>query len=122
MHVTEKAVRAVIGRNMRRLREQSELSAREVAARIQHSPSKVASFERGEAMPDYATLAGLAETFEVTVERIFDGLTIDALSDSARAEAARAGEEAAAPDRQDRPGGPRAGDDAQTQHGVENDA
>jgi transcriptional regulator with XRE-family HTH domain len=35
------------------------------------------SFEKGEQMPDHTTLLRLADVLNVTLERIFDGLTIE---------------------------------------------
>lgn len=73
----EEQVIAIVGRNLARLRARRSMSRAEVAKRAPTCEAALESFEKGEQMPDYTTLLRLADALNVSVERIFDGLTIE---------------------------------------------
>jgi len=73
----DKQVVAVVGRNLSRLRRSRALSVAEVAARSTRCEEELRAIEKGEKMPDHTTLLRLADALNVTLERIFDGLTLE---------------------------------------------
>lgn len=73
----DKQVVAVVGRNLSRLRRSRALSLAEVASRSARSEEQLRAIEKGEEMPDHTTLLRLADALNVTLERIFDGLTLE---------------------------------------------
>ncbi|MBP5855441.1 helix-turn-helix transcriptional regulator [Marivibrio halodurans] len=77
MPVVEKQVVVVVGRNLKRLRLGRAMSRASLAKQVRGCEEKLASFEKGETMPDHTTLLRLADVLNVTLERIFDGLTLD---------------------------------------------
>lgn len=77
MPVMEKQVVAVVGQNLRRLRQGQAMSRAKLARHVSGCEHTLESFEKGEKMPDHTTLLRLADVLNVTLERIFDGLTLD---------------------------------------------
>lgn len=77
MPVVEKQVVVVVGRNLKRLRLGRAMSRASLAEQMRGCEEKLESFEKGETMPDHTTLLRLADVLNVTLERIFDGLTLD---------------------------------------------
>ena len=77
MPVLEKQVVAVVGQNLRRLRQGRSMSRANLARHVSGCERTLELFEKGEKMPDHTTLLRLADVLNVTLERIFDGLTLD---------------------------------------------
>ena len=60
-----------IGKNIRRLRTDANLSQEELAQALHISPQSVSKWERGEGYPDITALPGLARYFGVTLDELF---------------------------------------------------
>lgn len=57
---------------LKRLREQADLSQREVARRINKTPAAYNFYELGKRQPDLETLVKLADIFEVSTDVLLD--------------------------------------------------
>jgi DNA-binding XRE family transcriptional regulator len=77
MGYMDKQASGIIGQNILRLRTARQISRARLARSVQHGEDTLESFEKGEQVPDYTTMVRLAEVFDVAIERIFDGLTIE---------------------------------------------
>src|SRR5215472_14176419 len=85
---------AALGPRLRQVREQRGLSARELARRIQCSPSLISQIERGLSAPSVGMLYALATELRTSLDFLFsaavpaEGLTVTAHGDGrVRAEA-----------------------------------
>ena len=67
---TQRSV-ANLGRELRRVRESTGRSAREVARQLEVSPSFISQIETGRSQPSVATLYALARLFDITVDELF---------------------------------------------------
>src|SRR5260370_33145873 len=78
---------AELGPRLRQVREQRGLSARELARRIQCSPSLISQIERGLSAPSVGMLYALATELRTSLDFLFsaaapaDGLTVTAHGD-----------------------------------------
>ena len=78
---------AALGPRLRQVREQRGLSARELARRIQCSPSLISQIERGLSAPSVGMLYALATELRTSLDFLFsaaapaDGLTVTAHGD-----------------------------------------
>ena len=59
-----------IGKNIRRLRSDAELTQEELAEALHISPQSVSKWERGDGYPDITALPGLARYFGVTLDEL----------------------------------------------------
>lgn len=79
----EAKLRNQIGANIAAYRKRSGLTQAGLAARINYSDKAVSKWERGESVPDVATLVLLAEQFDITVNDLLcDPNALPADSDS----------------------------------------
>lgn len=72
----------ILARRLRKLREKTALSQREMAKRLNMAPSTLAMYETGKRAPDYHVLQRLADFFNVTVDYLIgrsEALEIDLL-------------------------------------------
>ncbi len=60
-----------LGANIRRLRNQSGMTQKELAIRLNVSMQAVSKWERGYAYPDLALLLPIARIFSVTLDELF---------------------------------------------------
>jgi transcriptional regulator with XRE-family HTH domain len=94
---------AELGPRLRQVREQRGLSARELARRIQCSPSLISQIERGLSAPSVGMLYALATELRTSLDFLFsaaapaDGLTVTAHGDGHMRAAGPAGAGAAGP-------------------------
>ncbi len=66
-----------LGSRLRDLRERSGLSLRELARRVNVSPSFVSQIENGKSQPSVATLYAFAQRLNVSVDQLFEGADSD---------------------------------------------
>lgn len=59
------------GKNLRRIREQKELSQEELSGKMGTAPSQVGRIERGEINPTVSTLRTMADALEIQIEDLF---------------------------------------------------
>ena len=59
------------GKNLRKLREQKELSQEELSGKMGTVPSQIGRIERGEINPTVNTLKILADALEITMKDLF---------------------------------------------------
>jgi transcriptional regulator with XRE-family HTH domain len=69
---TQRSV-ANLGRQLRRVRQDAGLSAREVARQLEVSPSFISQIETGRSQPSVATLYALAQLLDITIDELFGG-------------------------------------------------
>jgi transcriptional regulator with XRE-family HTH domain len=112
---------AELGPRLRQVREQRGLSARELARRIQCSPSLISQIERGLSAPSVGMLYALATELRTSLDFLFsaaapaDGLTVTAHGDGHLRAGGPAGAGAAGPDAA---GGDAAGGALPPGHGI----
>jgi transcriptional regulator with XRE-family HTH domain len=63
---------SVIGASIRRLREEQDMTLREMAKDVGVSPSFLSQVEQGKASPSLATLKSIADQLQTTVGRLID--------------------------------------------------
>ena len=61
-----------LGKKIRQLRLRAGLTQEQLASALGLGPQSVSKWETGAAMPDITLLPGLAETFGVTIDDLFD--------------------------------------------------
>ncbi len=61
----------MLGSNIKKYREASNLTQEQLAQRLNISPQAVSKWERGENMPDCASLSDLADALGVSLDRLF---------------------------------------------------
>jgi len=83
----ERGAVANLGAQLRRVRLDAKLSAREVARQLEVSPSFISQIETGKSQPSVATLYALAQLFAISIDELFEAEHTD-------------------PDRRDRPAAP----------------
>ncbi|MCL1964395.1 MAG: helix-turn-helix domain-containing protein [Firmicutes bacterium] len=59
-----------IGAKLRQLREEMDITQREVATRINCSPTLISNYELDKRAPDYATLIALCDLYQVTCDYV----------------------------------------------------
>lgn len=59
-----------LGKNIRMLRQNAEMSQKELASRLQVSPSALCKWEKGQNCPDIVTVQKIAEIFSVSYEEL----------------------------------------------------
>jgi transcriptional regulator with XRE-family HTH domain len=89
---------ALIGARLRQRRLELGLTARELARRVDCSPSLISQVERGRAVPSVSTLWALVTALRISMDRLFDpahdgpGNAGDVASDAAGGETGEVGE------------------------------
>lgn len=78
MQQRDKTVLRCIARNLRRLREERNLSKSALARMIDDWPAAIQRIEEEENMPGAGILAALADALEVSIEDFFAGLELPA--------------------------------------------
>jgi transcriptional regulator with XRE-family HTH domain/quercetin dioxygenase-like cupin family protein len=63
---------ANLGSQLRRVRLDAKLSAREVARQVDVSPSFISQIETGKSQPSVLTLYSLARLFDITIDELFE--------------------------------------------------
>ena len=61
-------IKSVIAKNISQLRTKSGMTQLELAESLQYSDKAVSKWERGESVPEIATLKAIAELFDVTLD------------------------------------------------------
>ncbi len=61
-------IKSVIAKNISELRIKNGMTQLELAESLQYSDKAVSKWERGESVPEIATLKAIAELFEVTLD------------------------------------------------------
>jgi transcriptional regulator with XRE-family HTH domain len=70
-----------LGVRLKRARQKSGLSLREVARQLGVSPSFVSQMENGKSTPSVATLYSMAQLLDVSIDELFSGEHVDAAGD-----------------------------------------
>jgi len=82
-----------VGRRLRREREARGITLRELARRLEISPSAVSQFETGKALPSVSTLWNMVNELGISLDELFSGLGDDTRQPEAgQGAAARAGD------------------------------
>lgn len=82
MGYSDEKIRLLLAKNIKRLRDQKQLSQEELAARAEISIPFLSSIERGKKWPYPETLGKLADSLEVSVNELFsEGSKLPASSD-----------------------------------------
>jgi transcriptional regulator with XRE-family HTH domain len=87
---------ALIGARLRHRRLELGMTARELARRVDCSPSLISQVERGRAVPSVSTLWALVTALRISMDRLFDPAG-DGIASSAEGITAPAGDGAAGP-------------------------
>ncbi len=66
-----------LGGQLRRVRLDAKLSAREVARQLEVSPSFISQIETGKSQPSVATLYALAQLFAISIDELFEAEHVD---------------------------------------------
>src|SRR5436309_13635375 len=69
------AVRDDVGRRIRAHREESQLSLRELARRLNISPSALSQIETGKSRPSVSTLYAIVSELGISLDELFGGRT-----------------------------------------------
>ena len=70
--IRERGAVANLGAQLRRVRLDAKLSAREVARQLEVSPSFISQIETGKSQPSVATLYALAQLFAISIDELFE--------------------------------------------------
>jgi len=67
----------IFGQNLRKLRNQKEISQEELAEKTKLDRTYISGLERGKRNPSFLTLIKLAQTLDISIEKFFNGDTYD---------------------------------------------
>jgi DNA-binding XRE family transcriptional regulator len=84
--IRERGAVANLGGQLRRVRLDAQLSAREVARQLDVSPSFISQIETGKSQPSVATLYALAQLFAISIDELFEAEHVDPDRDGPPAE------------------------------------
>ena len=79
-------LKLIIAKNIAELRKKNGMTQAEFAEKLNYSDKAISKWERGESVPDIATLKQIAEMFGVTIDYLLeeDHTKADALMDTLR--------------------------------------
>jgi transcriptional regulator with XRE-family HTH domain len=72
--VTRRSLEGDLGRRLRALREERELSLRELARRLGISASAISQFETGKSQPSVSTLYAIVSELGISLDELFSGI------------------------------------------------
>ena len=76
----DKTTKRMIGQNLQKFREEKGYTQADIAFYLGKSNTAIASWEQGLSSPDIETAHRLMTYYKLTIERLFDGIDIDAAS------------------------------------------